>query len=278
VAREYGIPAVLGTGMATHRIQSGDILEVNGSEGRILIKAHASQSGGNALEWPLPRPKVVLARGSFAEFVPEPVSPLFATLAVPLARDASNRLMHRMGVSEKDSYLFEVINSYLYIGMVFTPKMTWQMSKASLGMLKSVLKTSRQQALTEREKFISVIQKWQLQEIKELEPSELLTGVREIFRSTAEYYNMAQSATIPTSLMSEAIFGMVYKTLVKRKSDPDAPTFLFGSENQAIRQRRRFLILHCGQRTDRRWRITWQILHRMKSALRFRPRNSLFPC
>jgi pyruvate,water dikinase len=45
---------------------------------------------------------------------------------------------------------------------------------------------------------------------------------------------MAQSATIPTSLGSEAIFGMVYKTLVKRKSDPDAPIFLFGSENQAV--------------------------------------------
>ena len=235
VAREYGIPAVLGTGVATHRIQSGDILEVDGSGGRILIKARGSQAGGDGLEWPLPHPKAVLARGSFAEFVPEPVSPLFATLAVPLARDASNRLMKRMGVIEQDSYLFTVINSYLYIGMVFTPKMTWQMSKASFGMLKSVIKTSRQQAITEREKFLGVIQKWQTRELKELTPSELLAGVREIFRSTAEYYNMAQSATIPTSMGSEAIFGMVYKSLIKRRNDPDAPTFLYGSENQAIR-------------------------------------------
>jgi pyruvate,water dikinase len=234
VAREYGIPAVLGTGVATHRIHSGDTLEVNGSEGRILIKARGLQTGGNGLEWPLPHPKAVLARGSFAEFVPEPVSPLFATLAVPLARDASNRLMNRIGVVEKDSYVFAVINSYLYIGMVFTPKMTWQMSKASLGMVKSVIKTSRQQAITEREKFLAVIQKWQVREPKELMSLELLSGVREIFRGTAEYYNMAQSATIPTSLMSEAIFGMAYKTLIKRKSDPDAPMFLFGSENQAV--------------------------------------------
>jgi rifampicin phosphotransferase len=234
VAREYGIPAVLGTGVATHRIHSGDIVEVNGSEGWILIKARGSQTGRNGLEWPLPHPKAVLARGSFAEFVPEPVSPLFATLAVPLARDASNRLMNRIGVTQKDSYLFAVINSYLYIGMVFTPGMTWQMSKASFGMLRSVIKTSRQQAITEREKFLAVIQKWQVRELSELTPLELLSGVREIFRGTAEYYNMAQSATIPTSLMSEAIFGMVYKTLIKRKSDPDAPIFLFGSDNQAV--------------------------------------------
>jgi phosphohistidine swiveling domain-containing protein len=235
VAREYGIPAVLGTGVATHLIHSGDILQVNGGEGQIRIKARASQAGGTALEWPLPHPKAVLARGSFAEFVPEPVSPLFATLAVPLARDASNRLMNRIGVVEKDSYVFAVINSYLYIGMVFTPKMTWQMSKASIGMLKSVIKTSRQRAIKEREKFLAVIEKWQVRELSELTPLELLSGVREIFRGTAEYYNMAQSATIPTSLGSEAIFGMVYKTLVKRKSDPDTPIFLFGSENHAIR-------------------------------------------
>jgi pyruvate,water dikinase len=46
---------------------------------------------------------------------------------------------------------------------------------------------------------------------------------------------MAQSATIPTSLTSEALFGIFYKALVKRKDDPEAPTFLFGSENNAIR-------------------------------------------
>ena len=46
---------------------------------------------------------------------------------------------------------------------------------------------------------------------------------------------MAQSATIPTSLTSEALFGIFYKALVKHKDDPEAPTFVFGSENNALR-------------------------------------------
>jgi pyruvate,water dikinase len=176
-----------------------------------------------------------LARGSFAEFVPEPVSPLFATLAVPLAREATNRMLNRMGVTGKDTYIFAVINSYLYIGFVFTPTMTWEMIKASFSMLKPLLKTSQQQAVSARQKFLAIVGKWQACDLAALTAPELLAGTREIFSATAEYYNMAQSATIPTSLTSEAMFGMFYRTLVRRRGDPDAASFVFGSENHAIR-------------------------------------------
>jgi pyruvate,water dikinase len=37
VAREYGIPAVLGTGVATHRIQTGRQVTVDGSKGIVTI-------------------------------------------------------------------------------------------------------------------------------------------------------------------------------------------------------------------------------------------------
>jgi pyruvate,water dikinase len=37
VAREYGIPAVLGTGMATRRIQSGYIIRVDGDAGTVTL-------------------------------------------------------------------------------------------------------------------------------------------------------------------------------------------------------------------------------------------------
>ncbi len=39
VAREYGIPAVLGTGSATRRIQSGEVITVDGSEGKIYLRS-----------------------------------------------------------------------------------------------------------------------------------------------------------------------------------------------------------------------------------------------
>jgi phosphohistidine swiveling domain-containing protein len=41
VAREYGIPAVLGTGTATKRIRSGQTITVDGSEGKVYLEADA---------------------------------------------------------------------------------------------------------------------------------------------------------------------------------------------------------------------------------------------
>jgi phosphoenolpyruvate synthase/pyruvate phosphate dikinase len=37
VAREYGIPAVLGTGVATKRIRSGQLISVDGSAGVVTL-------------------------------------------------------------------------------------------------------------------------------------------------------------------------------------------------------------------------------------------------
>ena len=37
VAREYGIPAVLGTGVATQRIQSGQLITVDGGAGTVSL-------------------------------------------------------------------------------------------------------------------------------------------------------------------------------------------------------------------------------------------------
>jgi pyruvate,water dikinase len=39
VAREYGIPAVLGTGVATKRISSGQRITVDGTEGTVRLAA-----------------------------------------------------------------------------------------------------------------------------------------------------------------------------------------------------------------------------------------------
>lgn len=83
------------------------------------------------LEWIIPVKGAVLARGSFAEFVPEPVSPLFATLAVPIAQKTTCELMGAIGVTDENSYVFAVLNDYVYVGFIFSPKMTWQMIKAS---------------------------------------------------------------------------------------------------------------------------------------------------
>ena len=44
LCREYGIPAVLGTGRATRQIQTGDLLRVDGASGVVTILARAAEA------------------------------------------------------------------------------------------------------------------------------------------------------------------------------------------------------------------------------------------
>jgi phosphoenolpyruvate synthase/pyruvate phosphate dikinase len=187
------------------------------------------------LEWPVSVSRAVMARGSFAEFVPEPVTPLFATLAVPIARKVTVELMARVGVTGKDSYLFSVINSYVYVGFVFTPKMVWQMAKATASLSRILSKNAEPQAEKVKAESLEVVQKWQTQPLAELSPSQILVAVREIFLTTANSYAVAQSGTIPLSSMDELSFSQFYKRLVKRKGDPEPAIFLYGAESKAMR-------------------------------------------
>jgi pyruvate,water dikinase len=119
--------------------------------------------------------------------------------------------------------------------MTFTPRMAWQMTKASFQLLGPIMKTAEERAVKSRKQFLDVVQSWEMRDVSTLTPSEILTGVREIFTQTALYYNMAQSGTIPTSMMREMFFGSIYKLLIKRKDDPKPEVFVFGTENHAMR-------------------------------------------
>ncbi len=49
LAREYGIPAVVGTSVGTYRIKTGDRLRVDGNTGSVEILASAAQPVGAGL-------------------------------------------------------------------------------------------------------------------------------------------------------------------------------------------------------------------------------------
>ena len=103
------------------------------------------------LDWPVPAPKVILSRGSFAELLPDPVSPLFGTLAVPLAEKASLAMMSDIGgIDDPDSYVVAVVNGYVYIGLKMTFKVIWSMLIMSTVATKKMLSTGKQRWQAER--------------------------------------------------------------------------------------------------------------------------------
>ena len=113
------------------------------------------------LDWPVPAPKVMLSRASFAELLPDPVSPLFGTLAVPLAEKASLAMMSDIGgIDDPDSYVVAVVNGYVYIGLKMTFKVIWSMLIMSTIASKRMLSTGKQRWQAEREKYLALVRDW----------------------------------------------------------------------------------------------------------------------
>jgi phosphoenolpyruvate synthase/pyruvate phosphate dikinase len=241
VAREYGIPAVMGTGVATRRIQSGQVITVDGTKGEVILETSEDDQHTVAppTEWPLPEKGATLARGSLAEHTPSPVSPLFATLGLRIANIETERLWHDFIGVEDPTEMFVgdgfylAVNNYVYGGFRMNMKNAWALTKMSFAQIGPMLRYAPERWRAGRDKFANVVAEWEQQDITAFSPSELLDGIRIVFGAACEYYTVIQ-ATLPTASMGEIFLSRFYNALVKRKSDPEATTFVFGFETLTV--------------------------------------------
>jgi phosphoenolpyruvate synthase/pyruvate phosphate dikinase len=234
VAREYGIPAVLGTAVATRRLHSGDLIAVDGTEGKVYIKGHGTPTGGPVVEWNLPTPKMILARGSLCEHLPNPVSPLFGTLGLRMVNIPTAEIgVQALGLGGGD-YQYRALNGYVYLGVVFGLKETLGMMKFAATQMRNMLQKSRKYWQAAREELVAVIAKWDGKNAQSLAPSELLEGARELMTAAGKYYTVIQASTLPGATSSEMVFSRIYK-MVSRKDEPKAETLLFGLETVPLR-------------------------------------------
>jgi phosphoenolpyruvate synthase/pyruvate phosphate dikinase len=242
VAREYGIPAVMGTGVATRRIQSGQTITVDGTKGEVILETDEEDqpTAIPPTEWPVPEKGATLARGSLAEHTPSPVSPLFATLGLRIANHETETLWRDfIGIKDPTSMFigdgfYMTINNYVYGGFRMNMKNTWAMVKMSFEQLGPIMRKAPERWQAAREKLAAVVNEWERKEAASLSPSELLDSASTIFGAEVKYYTVIQS-TLPAASMGEIFFTRFYNGLVKRKDDPDATVFLFGFESMPVR-------------------------------------------
>ena len=241
VAREYGIPAVMGTGVATKRIRSGQVITVDGVKGEVILEAAKGDQAVETLskEWKVPNPKVTYARGSLAEHIPSPVSPLFATLGLRIANIETFHLWEKFIGSDPSSLFYEdsfylVINRYVYGGFRLGLKESWMLAKMSFAQMGPMLRGSVPRWESARETFANVVANWEQKNIIALSPSELLDGIRTAFRAAVKYFTVIQT-TLPAASSSEVVFSRFYNYLIKRDNDPEFTTLLFGFETLPVR-------------------------------------------
>jgi pyruvate,water dikinase len=190
------------------------------------------------LEWKVPREGGRYFRSSVAELLPEPLSPLFATLALPLWNEATQEMMAQSMGLEHDSFALLTIHQYAYYEMALT---AWQSARLLFTLtvrgprMVRMLRTARTRWADEaRPRYANVASEWTGRDLAATPALELLAGAHQIVEAAARYYVSIQLVLAAANL-SEAIFTNVYNRLIKRQSDPPALTFLLGFDSVPIR-------------------------------------------
>jgi pyruvate,water dikinase len=191
-----------------------------------------------SLDWTIPRKGAIYYRQSVAELLPEPLSPLFATLALPLWNEATQQIMNQSMGLKSYSFALLTVHDYAYYEMALNAR---QMAGFLFTVMMHVRTMARmwRTSVTHwadeaRPHYAQVTAEFAARDLAATPSPELLSGAHQIVEAAASYYVSIQLVLGPP-VISEALFTAVYNHLIKRKSDPSALTFLLGFDNTPIR-------------------------------------------
>ena len=203
-----------------------------------LPESVANKQAIQAVEWKLPNPKGRYYRTSVFELLPDPISPLFATLGLPAWESAMNELMKSVGMANAFPMNIPIINGYGYYGLTLTAIQTIKAILVTPYILvvkfPGFLRSSQARWQKERSKYAELAKKWQTKDLTSMSAKDLLDGVRVITDKAAQYYLTIQGGILPAAYMSEFFFTQVYNKFIKRPNDPSALTFMLGFDSAPI--------------------------------------------
>jgi pyruvate,water dikinase len=188
-------------------------------------------------EWPMPDPKGPYMRGSIADFMPDPLSPLFKTVGVPAINAAMQRTMlESIGSRTEalDNYLTTINDyAYLYVKLRFRDWL-WVLFRMGPAIPRLLRNGERHWRQVARPRYAQVVDRWRDRLPQELTAAEILKGVCELTAAMGDYLTALQVDAIGTAAGSEGLFTAIYDKLVKREGDPPAATLLLGADSLPI--------------------------------------------
>ncbi len=201
------------------------------------ITALAEPEASVPTEWPLPDPKGRYMRASIVELLPDPLTPLFATLGrAAINRGGRRAAAQVLGVADAwPAEMIVTINDYAYYGIRFTARQMWVLFSKIPFIAPRLLRTAEQRWRDDaRPRYVASVERWRAQPLNALAASDILRGVREMLDDAIYHYVTLQAGIIPAAYISEALFTDLYHRLIKRHDDPPALTYLLGFDSTPI--------------------------------------------
>jgi pyruvate,water dikinase len=188
-------------------------------------------------DWPMPDPKGPYMRGSIADFMPNPLTPLFATLGVPAINAAMARTMaETIGspTAALDNYLTTINDyAYLYVNLGCRDWL-WVLFRMGPAIPRLLRDGERHWRLVARPRYSEEVARWQQKSPRDTSATELLEGVDALTAAMADYLTALQVDAIGTAAGTEGLFTAVYDKLIRRAGDPPAATALLGADSLPI--------------------------------------------
>ena len=222
--------------------RGGQLQTVGGSEGSFfIVQSRPITTLGQAppaIEWKRPNPKGQYMRGSIVDMMPDPLSPLFATLALPAIADVGMKEVMRP-LTRSEPHLpadyVTTINDYAYMGVAFTPRQWWWiLTRMMLSFPRILREGTPLWRDTIRPRYVATAARWQDRSLDDLSLADLWAGAQEVNAAAMSHLAVLMVATTGASAGSEMLFTRVYEKLIRRAGDPEATVFLMGYDSTPI--------------------------------------------
>jgi phosphohistidine swiveling domain-containing protein len=206
-------------------------------------------------EWPMPDPKGPYMRGSIADFMPDPLTPLFATMGVPAINAGMQRTMVETigsGTIALDDYL-TTINDYAYLYVNLGCRgWAWVLFRMLPAIPRLLRNGERHWREVAHPRYAEVVNRGRDRPPRDMTAAELLSGVDDLTAAMADYLTALQVDAIGAAAGAEGVFTAVYDRFVKREGDPPAATLLLGADSTPIRSEKALydLAQWCRERGD----------------------------
>ncbi len=188
-------------------------------------------------EWVLPEKNVVYTKGSWAEPLPNPVTPLFATLGLELVNRASALLWVDMfDTSAKkllpDNGAYTIINGYVYLSAKTKPLLI-AVKSLSPRSLRRTLTNSIMRFEAARKEFEDVVKQWDETSLHTLSAQQIMEGIQTVFYAACIYFTRIQ-LVLPAASISETLFTKFFQGAARRAGITDTSVLLLGFDTIAL--------------------------------------------
>ena len=187
--------------------------------------------------WKLHKGQYAVMRNNIVELMPNPLTPLYDTLGRAAINDSFGRLLtHFLGKQDvMPGEMIISVNGYAYNNGSVRPLRALAIVLDTVGILKRMFTGAVERwTIVGRPRYVAAVESLRDRPWRQFSSVELLDTVCELYGAAVDAYGALVSGVIPAAWISEALFTIYYNTLIKRRGDPSAQTFLLGFDSAPI--------------------------------------------